>query len=79
MNSASVTKAVLDRAIAETAAQYADGVAFSRKRKRKLPMETMLHFLIAAEGGSLAKELHSAGVDATPAAFSQRGGVQNIV
>jgi hypothetical protein len=32
----------------------------------------MLHFLIAAEGGSLAKELHSAGVDATPAAFSQR-------
>lgn len=41
-------------------------------RQRKLPMETMLHLLIGMEGGSLAKELHRAGVEATPAAFSQR-------
>lgn len=53
MNSACVMKESLDRAIAETAAQYANGVVFSRKRK--LSLETMLHFLIAAEGGSLAK------------------------
>lgn len=31
----------------------------------------MLRFLIAAEGGSLPKELHRAGIDATPAAISQ--------
>ena len=60
-------KAALDRAIAETAAQYANGVAFSRKRK--LSLDTMLHFLIAAEGGSLAKELHRTGIDATPPLF----------
>lgn len=33
----------------------------------------MLHFLIAAEGGSLAKELHRAGIEVIPTAVSQRG------
>lgn len=39
---------------------------------QKLRPETLIRFLIGAEGGSLAKELHNAGIDATPAAVSQR-------
>jgi len=65
-------KAALEIAIAETAGLYNNSPAFSRKRK--LPLDTMLRFLIAAEGGSLAKELHRAGIAATPAAVSQRRG-----
>ena len=43
-------------------------------RNQKLPPATLIKFLIviAAEGGSLAKELHRAGIDANPAAVSQR-------
>lgn len=41
-------------------------------RSQKLPPAKLVKFLIAAEGGSLAKELHRAGIDATPAAVSQR-------
>ena len=41
-------------------------------RSQKLPPEKLIKFLIAAEGGPLAKELHRAGIDATPAAVSQR-------
>lgn len=41
-------------------------------RNRKLPLETLVHLLIGADGGSLAKELHRVGIDATPAAVSQR-------
>ena len=41
-------------------------------RSQKLPPEKLIQFLIAAEGGPLAKELHRAGIDATPAAVSQR-------
>ncbi|MPM16454.1 IS4 family transposase IS1675 [bioreactor metagenome] len=63
-------KAALSTAICETAVQPRDDERFSRSRK--LTMDTVLHLLIGAEGGSLAKELHSAGVDATPAALSQR-------
>lgn len=63
-------KAALETAIAEAAGLYANGPAFSRNRK--LPLDTMLKFFIAAEGGSLAKELHRAGIAATPAAVSQR-------
>ena len=36
-------------------------------RSQKLPSEKLIKFLIAAEGGPLAKELHRAGIDATPA------------
>lgn len=70
MDSTIDIKTALETAIAEAAGLYANGPAFSRKRK--LPLDTMLHFLIAAEGGSLAKELHRASIDATPAAISQR-------
>ena len=41
-------------------------------RSQQLPLEKLIKFLIAAEGGPLAKELHRAGIDATPAAVSQR-------
>lgn len=41
-------------------------------RSQKLPPEKLIKFLIAAEGGPLAKELHRAWIDATPAAVSQR-------
>ena len=41
-------------------------------RSQKLPPEKLIKFLIAAEGGPLAKELHRAGIDAAPAAVSQR-------
>ena len=34
-------------------------------RSQKLPPEKLIKFLIAAEGGPLAKELHRAGIDAT--------------
>lgn len=70
MLSACDIKASLEQAIADTAARHTDGKTFSRKRK--LPLDIMLRFMIGAEGGSLAKELHRAGIDATPAAVSQR-------
>lgn len=70
MDSSLDIKTALENAISETAGLYTNGPAFSRTRK--LPLNTMLHFLIAAEGGSLAKELHRAGIEATPAAVSQR-------
>lgn len=70
MPSACDIKASLEQAIADTAARHTDGKTFSRKRK--LPLDIMLRFMIGAEGGSLAKELHRAGIDATPAAVSQR-------
>lgn len=41
-------------------------------RSRKLSVEKIIHLLIGADGGSLAKELHRVGIDATPAAVSQR-------
>lgn len=63
-------KTALENAIVETAGQYTNGPAFSRTRK--LPLGVLLLFLIAAEGGSLAKELHRAGINATPAAVTQR-------
>ncbi len=41
-------------------------------RNRKLPMETMMKLLLGMSGGSLAKELYFAGIDATPGAFVQQ-------
>ncbi len=41
-------------------------------RSRKLSVEKIVHLLIGADGGSLAKELHRVGIDATPSAVSQR-------
>ena len=66
MGNGATIKARLCRAIDDAAA------VCGLSRAQKLPPETLLRFLIGAEGGSLAKELHSAGIDATPAAVSQR-------
>ena len=41
-------------------------------RNRKLSRAGVICLLIGAEGGSLAKELHRADIDVTPAAISQR-------
>ena len=41
-------------------------------RSRKLPLESVVTLLHTMDGGSLAKELHKAGIDATPAAFVQQ-------
>ncbi|MGM9608034.1 MAG: IS4 family transposase [Oscillospiraceae bacterium] len=70
MRYVAATKAALADAIRETAEQHSDGKQFSRQRK--LTLDTMLRLLIGAEGGSLAKVLREAGVEATPAALSQR-------
>lgn len=59
-------KSALGRAI--TGAAQGTGLIHAQK----LPPETLIRFLIGAEGGSLAKELHSAGIEVTPAAVSQR-------
>lgn len=52
------------------AAQFSDGKDFSRKSV--LTAETVIRLLISAEGGSLAKILHDAGIQATTSALSQR-------
>lgn len=41
-------------------------------RNRKLSCASVIRLLIGAQGGSLAKELHRADINATPAAVSQR-------
>ena len=68
--STKTVKAALDLAITEVADQHNGIRDFSRNRK--LSQETVLRLLIGAEGGSLAKILHETGIDATPAALSQR-------
>ena len=52
------------------AAQFSDGKDFFRKSA--LTVETVIRLLISAEGGSLAKILHDAGIQATASALSQR-------
>ena len=52
------------------AAQRIGGKDFSRKSA--LTAETVIRLLIGAEGGSLAKILHDAGIQATASALSQR-------
>ena len=57
------------------AAQQGEALCLSlghAARSQKLPPAALIRFLIAAEGGSLAKELHRAKIDATPAAITQR-------
>ena len=61
--------AALDAAVSK-AAQFSDGKDFSRKSA--LTAETVIRLLIGAEGGSLAKILHDAGIQATASALSQR-------
>ena len=52
------------------AAQFSDGKDFSRKSV--LTAETVIRLLIGAEGGSLAKILHDAGIQATASALKSR-------
>ena len=60
---------VLNAAI-QTAARSIGGKDFSRKSA--LTAETVIRLLIGTEGGSLAKILHDAGIQATASALSQR-------
>ena len=57
-------------AASRAAAQRIGGKSFSRKSA--LTAETVIRLLISAEGGSLAKILHDAGIQATASAVTQR-------
>ncbi len=52
------------------AAQRIGGKSFSRKSA--LTVETVIRLLIGAEGGSLAKIIHAAGLNVTASAVTQR-------
>lgn len=60
----------LKYAICMAVAEHAKGKNFSRKSP--LTMETLIRLLIGAEGGSLDKILHTAGIEVTASAVSQR-------
>ncbi len=62
-------KQALDYAVRKAAEKAGIG---QLSRNRKLSLSGVIRLLIGAEGGSLAKELHRANIDATPAAVSQR-------
>lgn len=74
MKSPKEFKAALKRAIRTTAINRGGHVSDIRNlsRHRKLTMETVIRLLLSFSGGGLAKELWSAGVDATPSAFVQQ-------
>ena len=57
-------------AIKQAAAQCGDGKQFSRKSA--LSAEALIRLFIGAEGGSLAKILHAAGIEVTASAVTQR-------
>lgn len=67
--SVQVNKNRLDRAIIQSAAEASGD---KPHRDRKLNAADVIRLLLGAEGGSLARELHRAGVDATASAVSQR-------
>ena len=60
----------LNSAIRAAVAKCGDGKEFSRKRV--LTPDTVVRLLIGAEGGSLDKILHTAGIKVTASAISQR-------
>ena len=60
----------LKYAIKLAAAENSNGRVFSRKSA--LSCETVIRLLIGAEGGSLDKILHTAGIKATASAITQR-------
>lgn len=62
--------AALNAAISTALAMYRHGKNFSRKSA--LTAATVIRLLIGAEGGSLAKILHDAGIQVTASALSQR-------
>lgn len=63
-------RAALNAAIRNATAHCNRGREFSRKRT--LTRETVIRLLIGAEGGSLDKILHTAGLNVTASALSQR-------
>lgn len=63
-------KNALAAALRNTAERNNDGKQFTRQCK--LTLEVLLRLMIGAEGGSLKKILHEAGIDVTPAALSMR-------
>ncbi len=67
-------KACLDAAIHDVVSARGEFVpdlsAFTRNRK--LTAETVIRLLLGMDGGSLARELHKAGIEATPSAFVQQ-------
>lgn len=70
----SAIKQNLDCAIADTISMrgdFADSIN-SFTRQRKLSCETVMRLLLGMEGGSLARELHKAGLEITPSAFVQQ-------
>lgn len=70
MKSANEVNASLNHAIRVAAAQNGNSKAFSRKSP--LTLETLIRLLLGAEGGSLDKVLHAAGIEVTVSAVSQR-------
>lgn len=70
MNPAYSINESLNSAIHQAVTQYCDGKAFSRKSP--LTAETLIRLLISAEGGSLDKILHAAGIKVTASAVTQR-------
>lgn len=70
MSSAYQIKESLNSAIRQAAAQCIGGKNFSRKSP--LTAKTLIRLLISAEGGSLAKILHDAGIKVTASAVTQR-------
>ena len=60
----------LNRIITSVAAQHSNGKQFSRKSA--LSLAVMIRLLLGAEGGSLDKVIHSAGISTTASAVSQR-------
>lgn len=62
--------AMLNSSIRQAAAQSIGGKNFSRKST--LTAEKVIRLLISAEGGSLAKILHDAGIKVTASAVTQR-------
>ena len=68
MTSANEVNMSLNHAIRIAAAQNSNPKAFSRKSP--LTFETLIRFLIGAEGGSLDKILHTAGIEVTAVSYT---------
>ncbi|MBD5170034.1 MAG: IS4 family transposase [Oscillibacter sp.] len=74
MNQADITKSKLNQAISEVAAlrgSYSDDFRHFT-RSRKLPLETLIKLILGMTGGTLARELHAAGVEIYPSSFVER-------
>lgn len=70
MKSVDFFNSSLNGAICVAVAQHVPANSFSRKSP--LTRETLIRLLIGAEGGSLGKILHTAGINVTASAVSQR-------